>query len=139
MKFSITLVITALFSAVSAAEVTMTDGQVRISSPISGGVYNQGKTLPFTYKTIVEPLNVALNMYLRGTDCNYPETILFANADVFLDSPNATPIHAGPKTYYEHSLNYIIPSSLPTGNYAVTYQNTNTGVNTTIPIYIQPS
>lgn len=84
-----------------------------------------------------------LKIYLRGIDASSNETVIAENADVSSNPENAVHVPNSETIYYQHSINYNIPTTTPAGDYEVIYQNTNTNVNTTIPIsimaYVSPS
>lgn len=148
MKLTSIVFSTAAFAAtiVSALPahplLQSSDAQLNISSPIQNGVYIAGKTLPLTYIPDTSA-NLNLNIYLRGMDASSNETVIAENADVSNSPENAVHDPNSQSIYYQHSINYNIPTTTPAGDYEVIYQNMNTNVNTTIPIsimaYVAPS
>ncbi|KAL1933162.1 hypothetical protein VTP01DRAFT_8840 [Rhizomucor pusillus] len=71
-----------------------------------------------------------------GTSATTNGTILIAdNADVSKSEASAK--REGNLTYYEHSINYQIPSTLPPGPYEVVFYDTSTDAKLSIPIEIR--
>ncbi|CEI86288.1 hypothetical protein RMCBS344292_00731 [Rhizopus microsporus] len=83
-------------------------------------------------------VNLKLNIYLTSTSVSgFNETVIAVDADINNDPTSTVPITQGTATYYQHSVNYQIPPTIPAGQYQVIYQNVNTNLNTSIPITIQ--
>ncbi|KAI9486694.1 MAG: hypothetical protein EXX96DRAFT_51363 [Benjaminiella poitrasii] len=136
MKFSaIAVVIGSAFASLASAafqNLQSTDFQLNITSPLNDGVYVAGRALPLIYIP-ANPANLNLNIYLRPVITVANETTIAHNADI---SSDGVAITVDNKVYFEHSINYMIPTTTPAGSYEVIYQNTNTNTNTTIPITI---
>ncbi|CEP08034.1 hypothetical protein [Parasitella parasitica] len=139
MKFSIIAFVGSLITSASALQNYQTaDKQLNITSPLLHGTYVAGQILPLSYI----PINskVALNIYLKGGD---NETAIALDADTSNDPTNNAPIKVDNATYYQHSINYVIPTTYSAGNYECIFENTASGSNTSIPIsllaYIPPS
>ncbi|OAD08243.1 hypothetical protein MUCCIDRAFT_154866 [Mucor lusitanicus CBS 277.49] len=133
MKFSAIALVGSLIAGASALQNFQTaDKQLNISSPLLNGVYIAGQILPLSY-TPLSP-NIVLNIYLKGANIN--ESAVALNADTSNDPTSNVPIKVDNMTYYQHSINYAIPTTYPAGNYECIYENVATHTNTSIPISV---
>lgn len=81
---------------------------------------------------------MVLNVYLESVGGLQPETPLALNADVSANDVNSVPVVVDGIEYRQHSINYPIPQTTPSGSYNVVFQNTLTQTNTTIPVTVNP-
>lgn len=79
-----------------------------------------------------------LNVYLASVGGIYPETPVDLNANVYTNDANSAPVVVDGIVYRQHSYNYPLPSTVPSGSYNVVFQNTQTNTNTSVPITINP-
>ncbi|KAJ2961264.1 hypothetical protein NQZ79_g3521 [Umbelopsis isabellina] len=119
------------------AQVQAPDGSFNVTNPIQGGTFVQGKTLPIVYDLLDNPIALELNVYLvpsGSSNGNSSEVTIKQNADI---SEDASSMHTqNNKTYWEHTINYPIPSTLAAGAYNVVFQDVLSHTNTTVPILI---
>ncbi|KAL9555769.1 hypothetical protein MBANPS3_002208 [Mucor bainieri] len=140
MKFSAIALLGSLIASASALQNFQTaDKQLNISSPLLNGVYVAGQILPLSYTPLSS--NIVLNIYLKGANVN--ESAIALNADTSNDPTNNVPIKVDNVIYYQHSINYAIPTTYPAGNYECIFENVATHTNTSIPVsflaYVPPA
>ncbi|CDH50931.1 predicted protein [Lichtheimia corymbifera JMRC:FSU:9682] len=130
--FATALAALACAASVVSADIVSQDGQYNITSPSDHGIFVAGQILPVTYRLGESSLDsLGLSIYLTSTSvANFTTQTIAAAADVSKSSPQTD----NGVTFYEHSINYAIPSTTPAGSYNVVFESTNTNVNTTIPI-----
>ncbi|CAO3643179.1 unnamed protein product [Cunninghamella blakesleeana] len=139
MKFSVISFVAATIAAVSA-QVTAPTGVFNVSSPQANFPYVVGQTLPCTYQLFqnVDTSGITLNINLvSATSPGGNATInlpIATGADVSKTSASAK--QSGNTTYYEHSINYPIPTTVIAGQYNVVFSAN--GANFNIPIQILP-
>ncbi|KAG1117099.1 hypothetical protein PS15m_007740 [Mucor circinelloides] len=142
MKFSAIALLGSLIAGASALQNFQTaDKQLNISSPLLNGIYVAGQILPLSYTPLES--NVVLNIYLKGADASFNESAIALNADTSNDPTSNVPVKVDTITYYQHSINYAIPTTYPAGNYECIFENVATHTNTSVPIsllaYVPPS
>ncbi|KAG2173135.1 hypothetical protein INT43_004508, partial [Umbelopsis isabellina] len=119
------------------AQVQAPDGSFNVTNPIQGGTFVSGKTLPIVYDLLDNPIALELNVYLVPSDStngNSSEITIKQNADI---SEDASSMHSqNNETYWEHTINFPLPSTLAAGAYNVVFQDVLSHTNTTVPIMI---
>ncbi|GAN01506.1 hypothetical protein MAM1_0008c00939 [Mucor ambiguus] len=140
MKLSAIALLGSLIACASAVQNLQTaDKQLNISSPLLNGAYVAGQILPLSYTPLSS--NIVLNVYLKGANVN--ESAIALNADTSNDPTSNVPIKVDNMTYYQHSINYAIPTTYPAGNYECIFENVATHTNTSIPVsllaYVPPA
>ncbi|KAI7874554.1 hypothetical protein K492DRAFT_137687 [Lichtheimia hyalospora FSU 10163] len=116
-----------------------------VTSPVSNGPYVVDRILPCTYRLMsdvdsscMDPYKFALSISSSGSGKNatQPEPIMITdNADV--SKTEASAKHDGNMTYYEHSFNFKIPSTVAPGRYNVVFFDASTNTELPIPIEIR--
>ncbi|KAI8332456.1 hypothetical protein BC941DRAFT_436754 [Chlamydoabsidia padenii] len=137
MKFSVAAFVAATMAAVSA-QVTSPTGVFNVSSPTPNSPYVAQQILPCTYQLFqnVDTSGITLNINLISTAAGSNVTLNIAtNADMSKSSNSAK--QNGNVTYYEHSNNYLIPSTVVPGNYKVSFVANGAALD--IPITILPA
>ncbi|KAI9485524.1 MAG: hypothetical protein EXX96DRAFT_11094 [Benjaminiella poitrasii] len=142
MKFII--YIFAVISAVTA-QLTAPTRNYNVTSPVSNGPYVVGQILPCTYRLFsdVDSLALVLQIDLESssvgtaTAANTTTMPIAISADV--SKTDAFVKREGNLTYYEHSINFSIPSSVKPGNYHVVFLDKSTNTKLPIPIEIRPA
>lgn len=102
------------------AQVQAPDGSFNITNPIQGGTFVQGKTLPIVYDLLDNPTapDLELNVYLvPRASTNSSEVTIKQNADISEDASSMRT--QDNETYWEHTINYPIPTTLAAGAYNV--------------------
>ncbi|KAI8070412.1 hypothetical protein BC940DRAFT_365992 [Gongronella butleri] len=134
MKFAVATMLTAMTAVVSA--VTSSTGVFNISSPVDGQTYVIGQILPCTWQILpnIDPSGITLNINLVSAAAGSNVSIAIQQG---ADMSKTNPMQQGNDTYYEHSVNYAIPSTVLGGNYNVIFDAN--GAQTKIPITIQTS
>ncbi|ORY98575.1 hypothetical protein BCR43DRAFT_487766 [Syncephalastrum racemosum] len=105
-------------SCAYAAKVQVSqDGQFNITSPLDNSIYVAGQILPITYRLGDATLSsFGLNIYLKSsTVANFSEVAIATGADV---SKSSAQTEDG-STFYQHTINYAIPSVDAAGSYQV--------------------
>ncbi|KAI8987362.1 hypothetical protein BDF20DRAFT_904511 [Mycotypha africana] len=152
MKFT-TLTSILLTTAVSVyAQITAPTRNYNVTSPVTNGPYVIGQILPCTYRLFSDVDSSALNLQIdlealpvgntisssSSSNGNNSTTIsITASADV--SKTDAFVKREGNLTYYEHSINFNIPSTVKPGNYHVIFLDKSTSTKLAIPIEIRPA
>ncbi|ORZ23174.1 hypothetical protein BCR42DRAFT_319305 [Absidia repens] len=137
MKFSVATIIAATIAAVSA-QVTAPTGVFNVSSPTPNSPYVAQQILPCTYQLFqdVDTTGITMNINLvsaaAGSNVSLP---ISTNSDMSKSSNSAK--QNGNTTYYEHSVNYMIPTTVAPGDYKVSFVANNAPFD--IPITILPA
>lgn len=83
-------------------------------------------------------LQITLEPATTNATANSNNTLVITdNADV--SKTAAFEKQDGNVTYYEHSINYNIPTTLTPGNYEVVFTDTSTNTQLPVPIEIRPA
>lgn len=100
------------------AQVQAPGGSFNVTNPIQGGTFVQGQTLPIVYDLLVNPIALSLNVYLVSSgSANVTEFTVVQNADVTEDQSSLQTKNN--QSYWEHTINYLIPIWIPSGAYNV--------------------
>lgn len=137
MKFSVATIIAATIAAVSA-QVTAPTGIFNVTSPTPNSPYVAQQVLPCTYQLFqnVDTTGITMNINLVSAAAGSNTTLsIQANADMSKSSNSAK--QNGNVTFYEHSINYLIPNTVVPGNYKVSF--VANGAPFDIPITILPA
>ncbi|KAH8552894.1 hypothetical protein BGW37DRAFT_487618 [Umbelopsis sp. PMI_123] len=136
MKF-IAATAAALWLSLSfvSAQITSPMGNFNVTNPVENQTYVLGQQLPITWRLLGNTNFASLQLEIVLTNMisgNYSETIITAQADVSASNQQTQ----NNETFYEHSLNYPIPTTASVGNYNVVFMSKDTNTNTTIPVQI---
>jgi hypothetical protein len=82
-------------------------------------------------------LNLQIDLESNTVGTNTTTTPIAATADV--SKTDAFVKHEGNLTYYEHSINFNIPSNVKPGNYFVVFFDKGTNTKLPVPIEIRPA
>ncbi|KAI8096787.1 uncharacterized protein BX664DRAFT_324829 [Halteromyces radiatus] len=137
MKFSVAAFVVSAIATV-AAQVPNPTGIFNVTSPTPNSPYVAQQILPCTYRIFqdVDTTGITLNIQLSSTAAGSNTTLVIAtNADVSKSSNSAN--QNGNITYYEHSVNYNIPTTVTPGSYKVSF--IANGAPLDIPISILPA
>ncbi|KAG0172685.1 hypothetical protein DFQ30_009912 [Apophysomyces sp. BC1015] len=109
-----------------------------VSSPVRNGPYVVGQVLPCTYQLFpdIDSSVLHLNIQLQGATPG-SNVSLTIGTDVDVTKTAASVMHNGNITYYEHSINYQIPTTVTPGSYNVEFIDTSTNTKLPIPIEIR--
>lgn len=100
------------------AQVQSPDGSFNVTNPIKGGTFVQGKTLPVVYDLLVNPVTLQLNVYLVYSGSgNVTQVTIAENAVVTEDAASLQ--SKNNQSYWEHAVNFAIPTTIPAGAYNV--------------------
>ncbi|KAI8577856.1 hypothetical protein K450DRAFT_249585 [Umbelopsis ramanniana AG] len=133
MKFA--LVALASLLNLALAQVQSPDGTFNVTNPIKGGTFVQGKALPVVYDLLVNPITLQMNVYLVYSGSgNGAQVTIAQNADVTVDASSLQ--NKNNQSYWEHSINFAIPTTIPPGTYNVVFEDVTSHTNTTVPITI---
>ncbi|CAO3627514.1 unnamed protein product [Cunninghamella echinulata] len=136
-----------------------------VTSPVKSGPYVAGQILPCTYRlfSTIDTSGLDLYITLQITDpIPPPTTISSSNNSTNTTTTTTTltlPVNGtyviaekadvsktdaflkqdGNLTFYEHSINFNIPTTVRPGNYKVTFLDRSTNTNLPIPIEIRPA
>ncbi|KAL0091945.1 hypothetical protein J3Q64DRAFT_1726242 [Phycomyces blakesleeanus] len=108
-----------------------------VTSPVSNGPYVVGQVVPCTYQlfneydTSVLKLQISLES-ATNSSINFPIT---TNADISKTTEFSK--FEGNYTYYEHSINYQIPSTVAVGQYNVVFLDATTQTKLVVPIEVR--
>jgi hypothetical protein len=102
------------------AQVQAPGGSFNVTNPIQGGTFVQGQTLPIVYDLLVNPIALSLNVYLVSSgSANVTEFTVVQNADITEDQSSLQTKNN--QSYWEHTVNYLIPIWIPSGAYNVRF------------------
>ncbi|KAG2237158.1 hypothetical protein BDF21DRAFT_388413 [Thamnidium elegans] len=143
MKFTSiisSIVIAASFNVI--AQTTAPTRNYNVTSPVSNGPYVVNQILPCTYRLFsdVDSSALALQINLEATalgGTNLTSIPIAVTADV--SKTDAFVKREGNLTYFEHSINFNIPSTVKPGNYQVVFLDKSTNTKLPIPIEIRPA
>ncbi|KAI8076432.1 uncharacterized protein B0P05DRAFT_545854 [Gilbertella persicaria] len=148
-----------LFTAVASAQITAPTRNYNVTSPVSNGPYVVGQILPCTYRLFSDVDSSALNLQIdlvptapaivpaapsaantsANTTINATSTTITVAATADVSKTDAFIKREGNLTYYEHSINFNIPSTVKPGNYHVVFFDKATNTKLPIPIEIRPA
>lgn len=78
----------------------------------------QGQVLPIVYDLLVNPITLQLNVLLVSSgSVNQTEYQVVQNADVSEDASSLQSKNG--QSYWMHTVNYLIPTTIPPGQYNV--------------------
>ncbi|CEG78812.1 hypothetical protein RMATCC62417_13359 [Rhizopus microsporus] len=119
------------------AQVTAPMQNYNVTKPIMNGIYVAGQMLPCTV-TIFEnvPADISLSVSLVSA-ANSSTSFVIATTFDTSKSPDSVRTNNN-VTYYEHSINYNIPTNIPVGSYKVVFLDSKTNTQTVVPITILP-
>ncbi|KAI9256781.1 hypothetical protein EDC94DRAFT_565102 [Helicostylum pulchrum] len=127
----------AVFGAVSA-QLTSPMQNYNVSSPVSNGPYVMGQVLPCTiqlFENVMSDIQLSINLE-SAVSTNATTVIIAASVDVSKTTASAK--SNGNVTYYEHSVNYKIPTTLIPGVYKVVFMDSRTNTHLDVPINVLP-
>ncbi|KAI9265193.1 hypothetical protein BDA99DRAFT_508013 [Phascolomyces articulosus] len=130
------LILSTIIQSVTSIGIQASTHDFNITSPLDHGVYVCGQMLPITYVLLGDSSGLELNIYMRPLDVNATTAIIAEKADVSEDASSVVTINK--ETFWEHSYNYRIPQTAPSGNYEIVFESVDAGENTTIPITVRP-
>ncbi|KAI9016460.1 hypothetical protein CLU79DRAFT_325488 [Phycomyces nitens] len=138
MKFYALL--SMLIGAASVSgQLTAPTRNYNVTSPVSNGPYVIGQILPCTYRLFSDVDSSALSLQVTLEPTALPSNgslLISANADV--TKTDAFIKRDGNLTYYEHSINFNIPSTVKPGNYKVVFLDKSTNTQLPVPIEVRP-
>ncbi|KAI8639523.1 hypothetical protein BD408DRAFT_421273 [Parasitella parasitica] len=139
MKFSVIASGIILAATSVAAQLTAPMQNYNVSSPVSNGPYVVGQILPCTiqlFENVMSDiaLSISLSSAATGSNLTYP---IAASVDVSKTSASAK--QNGNITYYEHSVNYNIPTTVVPGAYNVVFLDSKTNTHLDVPINVLPA
>ncbi|KAI8084482.1 uncharacterized protein BX664DRAFT_337091 [Halteromyces radiatus] len=128
-----------------------------VTSPVNNGPYVAGQILPCTYRLLsnvdTNGLDLAITLQAIGgftvptpsnnttnstnIENNNGTYIISEKADI--SRTDAFFKQEGNLTYFEHSINFNIPTTVKAGNYKVLFTDHSTNTNLQIPIEIRPA
>ncbi|RCH82982.1 hypothetical protein CU097_005004 [Rhizopus azygosporus] len=119
------------------AQVTAPMQNYNVTSPVMNGAYVAGQMLPCTV-TIFEnvPADISLSVSLVSAANSSTSFVIASTLDTS-KSPDSVRTKNN-VTYYEHSVNYNIPTNIPLGSYNVVFLDSKTNTQTPVPITILP-
>ncbi|KAI9475441.1 MAG: hypothetical protein EXX96DRAFT_486705 [Benjaminiella poitrasii] len=118
------------------AQVTSPTQTYNVSSPVSNGPYVAGQVLPCTiqlFENIVADLALSITLQPATTGSNVTYTIA---SSVDTSRTAASAKQNGNTTYYEHSVNYNIPTTITPGSYKVVFADARSATQLDVPINI---
>ncbi|KAI8327180.1 hypothetical protein BD560DRAFT_451885 [Blakeslea trispora] len=142
----------------TSAQLTAPTRNFNVTSPVSNGPYVVGQILPCTYRLLSDVDSTALNLQIdlvpsgsslpavtavpsngtaTGSNTTASSVSIAANADV--SKTDAFIKREGNLTYYEHSINFNIPTSVKPGQYNVVFLDKATNTKLPVPIEIRPA
>ncbi|KAG1296125.1 hypothetical protein G6F66_003731 [Rhizopus arrhizus] len=127
----------------TAAQLTSPTRNYNVTSPVSNGPYVIGQILPCTYRLFsdVDTSSLILDIDLvpvpQGLTTNATMILIATAADV--SKTDAFIKHDRNLTFFEHSINFMIPYSVRPGNYQVVFSDKATNTKLSIPIEIRPA
>ncbi|KAH8552475.1 hypothetical protein BGW37DRAFT_519247 [Umbelopsis sp. PMI_123] len=133
MKFALVALVSLV--NIAFAQVQSPGGTFNVTNPIQGGTFVQGKTLPIVYDLLVNPINLQLSVYLVSSgSSNLTQLTISQNADVTEDTSSLQ--NKNGQSYWMHTINFVIPTTIPSGSYNVVFEDAASHTNTTVPITI---
>ncbi|KAI7864712.1 uncharacterized protein EV154DRAFT_180478 [Mucor mucedo] len=141
MRFAtITSLVFAVVIGVTA-QITAPTRNYNVTSPVSNGPYVVNQILPCTYRLFSDvdssALTLQINLEATVVGTNATSILIAATADV--SKTDAFVKREGNLTYFEHSINFNIPSTVKPGNYQVVFLDKSTNTKLPIPIEIRPA
>ncbi|CEP07823.1 hypothetical protein [Parasitella parasitica] len=131
-----------VFAAVSAAaQITAPTRNYNVTSPVSNGPYVIGQILPCTYRLFSDVDSSALNLQidLEPTPAGVNATTIPIAVTADVSKTDAFVKREGNLTYFEHSINFNIPTTVKPGNYHCVFFDKSTNTKLPIPIEIRPA
>ncbi|KAI8356125.1 hypothetical protein EDC96DRAFT_515844 [Choanephora cucurbitarum] len=137
MKFFTAVSGIVLAASGVAAQLTAPMQNYNVSSPVSNGPYVAGQVLPCTIQLFdTVPTVPQLTISLTSATSSNVSYVISSSVDVSKTSASAK--QNGNVTYYEHSVNYNIPSTVTPGTYNVVFLDTLTNTHLDVPINVLP-
>ncbi|ORZ13719.1 hypothetical protein BCR42DRAFT_493097 [Absidia repens] len=136
--FTIVIVVAAI-ALTASAQVPALSGNFNVTSPTPNSPYVAQQILPCTYQLFqnVDTTGLTMNIDLISTATGSNVSLHIAtNADMSKSSNSAK--QNGNLTSYEHSTNYLIPTSVTPGSYKVSF-SAGGAAPLDIPINILPA
>ncbi|KAI7902797.1 uncharacterized protein BX663DRAFT_510520 [Cokeromyces recurvatus] len=130
---------------VTTAQLTAPTRNYNVTSPVTNGPYVVGQILPCTYRLFpdVDSSALILQIDLESTSMGAVSTMNATTMPIAISADvaktDAFVKREGNTTYYEHSINFSIPSSVKPGNYHVIFLDKSTNTKLPIPIEIRPA
>lgn len=135
------------------AQLTAPMQNYNVSSPVSNGPYVAGRILPctvdvfanvpsgnpwfiFIHKTLTFPQDIALSVSLTSTTNTSISYVITSTLDTSKTSDSFRTKNN--VSYYEHSYNYNIPTTITPGTYNVVFLDSKTNTHLDVPITILP-
>ncbi|KAL7318993.1 hypothetical protein PS15m_002170 [Mucor circinelloides] len=132
-----------VFAAVvtAAAQITAPTRNYNVTSPVSNGPYVIGQILPCTYRLFSDVDSSALNLQidLEATTAGTNTTTIPIASTADVSKTDAFVKREGNLTYFEHSINFNIPTTVKPGNYNAVFFDKSTNTKLPIPIEIRPA
>ncbi|CAO3621156.1 unnamed protein product [Mucor hiemalis] len=121
-----------------AAQLTAPAQNYNVSSPVSNAPYVMGQILPCTIQLFENvssdiQLSISLDSAAAGSNVSLP---IATNVDVSKTTASAK--QNGNVTFYEHSVNYNIPTNIIPGAYKVVFLDARTNSHLDVPITVLP-
>ncbi|KAI7888354.1 uncharacterized protein EV154DRAFT_425866 [Mucor mucedo] len=109
-----------------------------VSSPVSNEPYVMGQILPCTiqlFENVMSDIQLSINLESSAINSN-ASFVVAATVDVSKTTASAK--RNGNVTFYEHSVNYKIPTTLIPGSYKVVFLDSRTNTHLDVPINVLP-
>ncbi|KAI8047956.1 uncharacterized protein B0P05DRAFT_565044 [Gilbertella persicaria] len=137
MKFFAAVSGIALALTSVAAQLTAPMQNYNVSSPVSNGPYVAGQVLPCTIQLFENVVSdIALSISLTSVASSNVSYTIASSVDTSKTSASAK--QNGNVTYYEHSVNYNIPTTITPGAYNVVFFDSRTNTHLDVPINVLP-
>ncbi|KAG0748588.1 hypothetical protein G6F57_002172 [Rhizopus arrhizus] len=119
------------------AQLTAPMQNYNVSSPVSNGPYVAGRILPCTVDVFANvPSDIALSVSLTSTTNTSISYVITSTLDTSKTSDSFRTKNN--VSYYEHSYNYNIPTTITPGTYNVVFLDSKTNTHLDVPITILP-
>ncbi|EIE90411.1 hypothetical protein G6F46_012481 [Rhizopus delemar] len=119
------------------AQLTAPMQNYNVSSPVSNGPYVAGRILPCTVEVFANVASdIALSVSLASTTNTSISYVITSTLDTSKTSDSYRTKNN--VSYYEHSYNYNIPTTITPGTYNVVFLDSKTNTHLDVPITILP-
>ncbi|KAI9032926.1 hypothetical protein CLU79DRAFT_728796 [Phycomyces nitens] len=108
-----------------------------VTSPVSNGPYVVGQVLPCTYQLFDEYDTSVLKLQISLTSATNASITLPITTNADISKTTEFSKFEGNYTYYEHSINYQIPTTVAVGQYNVVFLDATTQTKLVVPIEVR--
>ncbi|KAI8992062.1 hypothetical protein BDF20DRAFT_848005 [Mycotypha africana] len=139
MRFFAAISGIALMISSVVGQLTAPMQNYNVTSPVANGPYVVGQVLPCTivlFENIVSDISLSITLQSAAAGSNVSLPVA---TSVDTSKTPASAKQNGNVTYYEHSVNYNIPTTVTPGQYKVVFLDSKTNTHLDVPINVLPA